>query len=358
MASYIGKTISLLSQSDIRYRGILHSIDATQATIQLSNVYSMGTETRRPESEFIPPQDTPYEFILFRAQEVKDLKVDATPLPPPPMRNVHSDPAVIGVSQGTPAGQTYNNYPNAYNPNVVAPPPTVPVQVAPAAASVPSPPEPPAHASTSQHNRRREANGRHPHNPNAVRSAAASLENVERAMGDLRVGDAPRNSRRNVMSNDEIQAGNIQVPAADFDFQSSNAKFDKVAAKPAPPSDSEGSDEDTNPSDAEAVRKEKEKEKKEAAYNPSKSFFDSLTPNSLGPRGGLGGGQAHPRGGAGRGRGRGYGRSRREEEAQRNLITFGEAIPPSHGAGWGGRRGSGRRGSYPSQTGMTNGRPG
>jgi protein LSM14 len=156
------------------------------------------------------------------------------------------------------------------------------------------------------------------------------------------------------MSNNEIQAGNIQVPAADFDFQSANAKFNKAAAKQSLPSDSEGS-EDTNPSDTEAVKKEKEK--KEAAYNPSKSFFDSLTPNSLGPRGGLGGGQSHPRNGTGRGRGRGYGRSRREEEAQRNIMTFGEAIPPSQGTNWG-RRGGGRRGSYPSQSVVTNGRPG
>ncbi|KAF8575787.1 hypothetical protein K439DRAFT_1655375 [Ramaria rubella] len=343
MASFIGKTISLLSQSDIRYRGILHSIDATQATIQLSNVYSMGTETRRPPAEFIPPQDTPYEFILFRAQEVKDLNVDSQPLPVPAQRNVRDDPAIIGVSVG-PSLRVYYLYPPLIN--------RLTDQTSNS-------------ASTSQPPRRRETNGRLPQasNPNAVRSAAASLENVERAMGDLRVADAPRTGRRGHASHlDEIQAGNIHVPAADFDFASSNAKFDKAAlGKPDSDSDSEDSesgseDVKTNPSDSEAERK-KEKDKKEkpkgkeTAYNPSKSFFDSLTPNSGTIRGG---GQAR----GGRGRGRGYGRSRREEEAQRNLMTFGEATPPSLASGWGGRRGGPRRGGYASQGVVSNGRPG
>lgn len=36
----------------------------------------------------------PYAYIIFRASEVKDLAVDE----PQPMRNVHDDPAVLGVS--------------------------------------------------------------------------------------------------------------------------------------------------------------------------------------------------------------------------------------------------------------------
>lgn len=185
--------------------------------------------------------------------------------------------------------------------------------------------------------KRRDANGRH--GANSVRSAATSMENVERAMGDLRVSGGTRGRRGN-----EIQAGNIQVPATDFDFQGSNAKFDKMAlAKPAADSDSYSDSDVTNPEDAEAKERndKKEKEKtKEPAYNPVRSFFDSLTPNS-GPRG-------NPaRGGGGRGKGRG--RSRREEEAQRNLMTFGEAIPPSSANGLG-RRG-GRRGSGGGGTG-------
>lgn len=61
-------------------------------------MYSLGTESRRPPAEYIPPQDTPYEFILFRAQEVKDLNVETQPLAAPQQRNVRDDPAIIGVS--------------------------------------------------------------------------------------------------------------------------------------------------------------------------------------------------------------------------------------------------------------------
>jgi protein LSM14 len=48
----------------------------------------------RPPAEFIPPVQEPYQYIIFRASEVKDLAVDE----PPPRRSVHDDPAVLGVS--------------------------------------------------------------------------------------------------------------------------------------------------------------------------------------------------------------------------------------------------------------------
>jgi hypothetical protein len=47
----------------------------------------------RPPSEFIPPVQEPYQYIIFRASEVKDLSVDETT----PVRSVHDDPAVLGV---------------------------------------------------------------------------------------------------------------------------------------------------------------------------------------------------------------------------------------------------------------------
>ena len=48
----------------------------------------------RPPAEFIPPVQEPYQYIIFRASEVKDLAVDE----PEPRRSVHDDPAVLGVS--------------------------------------------------------------------------------------------------------------------------------------------------------------------------------------------------------------------------------------------------------------------
>ena len=86
-------------------------------------------------------------------------------------------------------------------------------------------------------------------------------------------------------------AEHIKVPTTDFDFQSSNAKFDKAAlslepggvkgTSPAASTVDEGSE--SEPKDQEASA-EKEKEKAAAAaYNPQKSFFDPLPSSAATP---------------------------------------------------------------------------
>lgn len=64
------------------------------------SVYSMGTEHRRPAHEYLPPNPKPYEYIVFRATEVKDLNVErhATDMQTAMLDN---DPAIIGVSTTT-----------------------------------------------------------------------------------------------------------------------------------------------------------------------------------------------------------------------------------------------------------------
>ncbi|TFY74975.1 hypothetical protein EWM64_g9037, partial [Hericium alpestre] len=118
--SFIGKPISLISHSDVRYRGILAGIDPAASTIQLSNGNVLPLVS--PE-EFIPPVQEPYQYIIFRASEVKDLAVDD----PTPRRNIHDDPAVLGASAPVPAGAPPFNqygqpgYPQAAGPGIAAP---------------------------------------------------------------------------------------------------------------------------------------------------------------------------------------------------------------------------------------------
>jgi protein LSM14 len=172
-----------------------------------------------------------------------------------------------------------------------------------------------------------------------VHTAAASMETVQRALGDLR---GPGNTTSPAHGGRGGRRGHhghgterdIKVPPTDFDFQTSNARFDKTAMAPKK---KDVDDENAVPSDPDSS----EDKKDDGAYNPTKSFFDSLSSST----------QAAPpptRGTGGR-RG-GGGRNRREEERERNVATFGEPGgvglmgPGAYVGGWGG---FGRRGGRP-----------
>ncbi|KAJ3487185.1 hypothetical protein NLI96_g3718 [Meripilus lineatus] len=372
----------------------------------------MGTETRRPEGQFIPPVQEPYAYIIFRASEVKDLAVDE----PTPRRNVHDDPAVLGASApivqtpfGRPGPGQQPPQPPAQQPLQAPPsqPPQAPAQQRqngnnngqqrqgqPPAATAPpavAPQQPAAQAGTA------------PKNPavartQSVNSANASLESVERALGDLRVSEGHhhqvhqttthhinnhhqrggarrgghhggRGGHHHTHHGDSsgVKVGDLRVPTTDFDFASSNAKFDKAALGPRPASTSgaEGATATAETNGAEATGstengKGKEKEQpngaaegataedgRPPAYDPKKSFFDSLSSGSNAPTAGEGNGRGRG------GRRGGGGRNRREEERERNVATFGEPGgiglmgPGAYVGGWGGygrRGGRGRRG--------------
>lgn len=76
MSQYIGKTIALVSNKEIRYVGVLDSIDSTQGTVALKQVRLLGTETREADpAKYVPPGDMVYEYVVFRGTDVKDLSV-------------------------------------------------------------------------------------------------------------------------------------------------------------------------------------------------------------------------------------------------------------------------------------------
>jgi protein LSM14 len=148
----------------------------------------------------------------------------------------------------------------------------------------------------------------------------------------------------------------IKVPATDFDFVGSNAKFDKaaIAAASSKANSTVNGDEGATGSEDDKVSGEVSKEEeKPVAYNPSRSFFDSLSSST---RPSMSTGGENGRGGRGR-RGGGFGQSRRDEERERNVATFGE--PGGSYSGWGGygrRGGRSRRGAPrggPPQNGMS-----
>jgi len=107
---YLGSKISLISQSDVRYEGILYTIDTVANTVALAKVRSFGTEDR-PTDRPMPPREEEYEYIIFRATDLKDIRVLE---PPKPQATLHgglsSDPAIVKHSKAAPVGSTKLGY--------------------------------------------------------------------------------------------------------------------------------------------------------------------------------------------------------------------------------------------------------
>lgn len=99
MAQFIGKTITLISNSENRYVGILHEINSKDSTVSLRQVQSFGTEGRRNGVNEFPPSDGIFEYIIFRGSDVKDLKIsDDPPKPPAPAVQPIPEPVPVQVS--------------------------------------------------------------------------------------------------------------------------------------------------------------------------------------------------------------------------------------------------------------------
>uniref|UniRef100_A0A672IS13 LSM family member 14B n=1 Tax=Salarias fasciatus TaxID=181472 RepID=A0A672IS13_SALFA len=88
---YIGSKISLISKAQIRYEGILSSVDTDRSTVALAKVKSHGTE-HRPTDRPVPPKDEIYEYIIFRGSDIRDITVSE---PPKPHHGLPRDPAIV-----------------------------------------------------------------------------------------------------------------------------------------------------------------------------------------------------------------------------------------------------------------------
>ncbi|XP_068172040.1 protein LSM14 homolog B-like [Antennarius striatus] len=94
---YIGSKISLISKAQIRYEGILSSVDTDRSTVALAKVKSYGTEDRHTDRP-VPPKDETYEYIIFRGSDIKDITVSE---PPKPHHGLPCDPAIVQSSIGS-----------------------------------------------------------------------------------------------------------------------------------------------------------------------------------------------------------------------------------------------------------------
>ncbi|CAD5209525.1 unnamed protein product [Bursaphelenchus xylophilus] len=98
---YLGSKISLISKLDIRYEGILYTVDSNESTIALAKVRSFGTEDRHTDHP-VKARDEVYEFIIFKASDIKDLVVCEAAKEESNLGGLDYDPAIVSV-QAAPA---------------------------------------------------------------------------------------------------------------------------------------------------------------------------------------------------------------------------------------------------------------
>lgn len=102
---YLGCKISLISRLDIRYEGILYTVDSNESTIALAKVRSFGTENR-PTQHPVKPRSEVYEYIIFKASDIKDLVVCEAPKESEAQPgDVDYDPAIVSVSKPPPRSE-------------------------------------------------------------------------------------------------------------------------------------------------------------------------------------------------------------------------------------------------------------
>lgn len=346
---YIGSKISLISKAQIRYEGILSSVDTDRSTVALAKVKSYGTEDRHTDRP-VPPKDEIYEYIIFRGSDIKDITVSE---PPKPHYGLPRDPAIVQSSIGSSSAgyhprwspyrdmmPTYNQLaassllnqqynaalglvPGLHGPTRRAPMVEQAVQTVPLAGAAQKKGKTSTQPQSRQPGRPNQRSGRdgsQVQKENAPTSRASSQPSAAKTQGQgtenqkqrqKQGSRRSRNRRRGQLLVKNPKATTLEFES-DFDFETANAQFKDDLTKEVVVEKVDSGD---------AQDSQEEETLGEKYYDKTKCFFDNIS-SDLKPR-----------------------RTTWAEEKKLNIETFGVPGRFLRGRGF---RGRGRKG--PSAT--------
>jgi len=318
----LGNRISLISKKNIRYEGILYSINETNSTLALQNVKSFGTEGREkadPSTAFVAPQEGIHAYLLFRGCDIKDL-------------HVHEQQQEAAASE-VPATKPENQPANVPTPEAVSNPQTTEKTDKPENAAekqLPPPPAIPASSTVPAIKKENQSIG----NAKKERPTPATNNNSSQRRSNPRRNVAAVGTGASLLNRKArgaVQGGpGPEKPEGEFDFQAKLEEFDKGTDDAQKIVDNE---EDNDEAGDEIALPQHNGSGSSSHYDKD-DFFDSISCDALDKKSGL------------------DNRLRGKEERSLNTETFGATALNSQRR----RRGrGGGRGGYNGRGGERSG---